>query len=150
MALEDFRYKLDLQVVFRDIDFYRHVNNAVYITWTETARIEYCGVAFDRPLGSPQNVIMASQRFNYEQQVSYGERLVIGCRCSRLGNKSLDLTYEVWRGDERVGHGVSALVAFDYDKNESIAVPEEWRRRIVAYEVVTPAGAVSSPAGGGS
>ena len=29
MALEDFRYRLDIRVVFRDIDYYRHVNNAV-------------------------------------------------------------------------------------------------------------------------
>ena len=138
MALEDFRYQLPIRVVFRDIDFYRHVNNAVYITWMETARIDYCKVVFDRPLGAKTNVIMASQTFNYEKQVEYDDRLIVGCRCSRIGNKSLDLTYEIYRGDERVGHGVSTLVAFDYAANASTVVPEEWRRKLCEYELIMP------------
>ncbi|HEX3464420.1 MAG TPA: thioesterase family protein [Candidatus Elarobacter sp.] len=138
MALADFRYKLDIRVVFRDIDFYRHVNNAVYITWMETARIDYCKLAFDRPLGAKTNVIMASQSFNYERQAQYDDRLVMGCRTSRLGTKSLDFTYELYRGDERIGHGLSALVAFDYDANTSVPIPDEWRRKIAAYELVAP------------
>jgi acyl-CoA thioester hydrolase len=148
--LTDFRYKLDIRVVFRDIDYYRHVNNAVYITWMETARIEYCAEAFGRPLGAPTNVIMANQNFNYERQAQYGERLVMGCRTSRIGNKSMDLTYELWRGDERIGHGVSALVAFDYAANRSIAVPDVWRERIAAYELVPPAGIVAASGAGAS
>jgi len=147
MPLEDFRYQLPVRVVFRDVDYYRHVNNAVYITWTETARIDYCKVVFDRPLGAKTNVIMASQTFNYEKQVEYDERLVIGCRCSRIGNKSLDLIYEIYRGDERVGHGVSILVAFDYAANASTTVPEEWRRKICDYEFIMPN--VSVQGGGG-
>jgi len=148
--LDDFRYRLDLRVTFRDIDFYRHVNNAVYITWMESARIDYCGVAFDRPLGASQNVIMASQSFDYEQQVQFDERLVIGCRCSRIGARSLDLVYELWRGEERVGHGFSALVAFDYAANHSIPVPDEWRERIAAYEIVAPVTITTKRADGGS
>jgi len=150
MALEDFRYRYDFRVVFRDVDYYRHVNNAVYITYMETARIDYCGVAFGKPLGSVQNVIMASQRFDYEKQAQYDDRLVMGVRTSRIGTKSLDFTYELWRGEERIGIGLSTLVAFDYEANRSIAVPEEWRRRIAAYEVVAPQGLVSATAGGGS
>jgi acyl-CoA thioester hydrolase len=157
MALADFRYRYDIRVVFRDVDFYRHVNNAVYITYMETARIDYCNVAFGKPLGSVQNVIMASQRFDYEKQAQYDDRLVMGCRTSRIGTKSLDFTYELWRGDERIGHGSSTLVAFDYVENRSIPVPDEWRRRIAEYEVVAPDGPArtggapfSATAGGGS
>ena len=147
MALEDFRYKLDIRVVFRDIDYYRHVNNAVYITWMETARIDYCKVALGRPLGAKTNVIMASQRFDYERQAQYDDRLVMGVRTSRIGNKSLDFIYELWRAGERVGHGISAAVAFDYGANVSVPVPDEWRRRIAEYEIVAPAGPAASALG---
>src|SRR4030088_1035612 len=109
MALEALRSRYDVRVVFGDINYYRHVNNAVYVTYMETARIDYCEVAFGKPLGSPQNVIMASQSFDYEGQAQYGDRLVMGCRTSRIGTKSLDFTYELWLGDERIGHGVSTL-----------------------------------------
>jgi acyl-CoA thioester hydrolase len=151
VALEDFRYRYDFRVVFRDVDYYRHVNNAVYVTYMETARIDYCAVALGKPLGSVQNVIMASQRFDYEKQAQYDDRLVMGVRTSRIGTKSLDFVYELWRAGDRIGHGLSTLVAFDYEANRSIAVPDEWRRRIAAYEVVAPAGIeLSATAGGGS
>ncbi|HEY0613018.1 MAG TPA: thioesterase family protein [Candidatus Elarobacter sp.] len=139
MPLTDFRYRLDIRVVFGDIDYYRHVNNVMYIRWMETARIDYCKVAFDRPLGAKTNVILASQSFQYERQAGYDDRMVMGCRCSRIGTKSLDFTYELWRGADRIGHGVSALVAFDYDANASVRVPDEWRDRIRAYEPIPPA-----------
>lgn len=138
MSLDQFRYRLPIRVVFSDLDFYRHVNNAKYITWTETARIFYSAEVLDKPLGSPQNVIMASQTFHYEQQVSHDERLVMGCRVARIGRKSLDHVYELFRDGERVGHGTCALVAFDYVENRSIAVPDAWRERIRAYELVPP------------
>ncbi|HEY4439369.1 MAG TPA: thioesterase family protein [Candidatus Elarobacter sp.] len=141
MALEDFHFRLPIRVVFGDLDYYRHVNNARYITWCESARLDWLEAALGVPLISPRAVIMASQTYAYEKQVGYHEELVMGCRCSRLGRKSLELTYELWRGEERTGHGTSALVAFDYDANASIAVPADWRARIVAYERVAPAGA---------
>jgi len=139
MALDQFRYRLDVRVVFCDVDYYRHANNVAYITWMETARIDYCKFAFDRPLGAKTNVIMAAQDFTYERQAQHDDLMVMGCRCSRIGRKSLELTYELWRADERVGHGTSALVAFDYDTQRSIEVPREWREKIAAYEVVPPA-----------
>ncbi len=139
MSLDDFRFRLPIRVIFGDLDFYRHVNNARYITWMETARLDWVGEVLGIPLTSTRAVIMASQTYQYEKQVSYHEELVMGCRCSRLGRRSLDLTYELWRGDERTGHGVSALVAFDYDANATMAVPDEWRERIFAYEAVAPA-----------
>lgn len=138
MALEDFSYRLDIRVVFHDIDYYRHANNVAYITWMETARIDYCKAAFDRPLGAPRNVIMATQAFTYERQLQHDERLVMGCRCSRIGRKSLDFTYELWSADQPSGHGISTLVAFDYAANQSIEVPAEWRARIAAYERIPP------------
>jgi acyl-CoA thioester hydrolase len=149
VGLDDFRYRMDIRVVFRDIDYYRHVNNAVYITWMETARIDYCREAFDRPLGGTVNVIMASQRFDYERQAQYDERLVLGCRTSRLGTKSMDLTYELWRPGERIGHGVSTLVGYDYEADRSIVIPDAWRTRIAGYELLAPAG-LSLPGAGGS
>ena len=139
MALEDFSYRLDIRVVFHDIDYYRHANNVAYITWMETARIDYCKAAFDRPLGAQRNVIMATQAFTYERQLQHDDILVMGCRTSRIGRKSLDFTYELWGVAGRAGHGISTLVAFDYAANETIEVPAEWRRRIAAYEVVPPA-----------
>jgi len=66
---------------------------------------------------------MAAQAFTYESQLQHDDRLVMGCRCSRIGRKSLEAHLRVMRGDERSGYGTSALVAFDYAANESTKSP---------------------------
>ena len=55
---------------------------------------------------------------------------------SRIGRKSFDLSYEIWDEDEklRCAHLHSPMVAYNYLTNTSIVVPEDWRRRIAAFE----------------
>ena len=38
---DDFRHRTPLQVRFRDIDAFGHVNNAVFFSYVEMARIKY-------------------------------------------------------------------------------------------------------------
>ena len=45
------------------------------------------------------------------------------------------MEHEVRAGDGRlVAEASSVLVAFDYEADASMPVPEEWRRRLIAYE----------------
>ena len=39
--MEGYRFVLPREVEFRDLDVADHVNNAVYLTYLETARIRY-------------------------------------------------------------------------------------------------------------
>jgi acyl-CoA thioester hydrolase len=39
--MDGYRFSLPREVEFRDIDIAGHVNNAVYLTFLETARIRY-------------------------------------------------------------------------------------------------------------
>ena len=53
-------------------------------------------------------------------------------RCSRVGTKSFDLEH-VFAADGRVvAEGKSVLVSYDYDRGESIPVPDELRHRLTA------------------
>ena len=36
-----FKYKLKIQIRFKDIDKMGHVNNAIHLTYFETVRVEY-------------------------------------------------------------------------------------------------------------
>ena len=41
MAIEGFRFSTSQEIVLRDLDSFGHVNNAVYLTYCEMARIRY-------------------------------------------------------------------------------------------------------------
>jgi acyl-CoA thioester hydrolase len=119
---------------FRDLDPMGHVNNAVYLTWIETARIEYLRRlgAFERPYTGEMAMILARVELDFREALDFGAEVEIGVRTARLGTKSFDLEYELRSGDRVVAEAKTVLVAYDYTSNRSQEIPEEWRRRLAA------------------
>jgi acyl-CoA thioester hydrolase len=136
---EDRRHRTTLQVRFRDIDAFGHVNNAVFFSYVELARIRYLldvlkpDTGFDRlPL------ILARVELDYRSPIRFGEEVVVDTRVDRIGNTSFAMSHRMTAGaDERLAADVqSVLVTYDYDAERPIPVPDEWRRRIGAHEGV--------------
>ena len=114
-------------VRFRDLDAMAHVNNAVFLTYLEQARLAGCGEANVQPL---QDVILARTEIDFRSPVSQGEVVEIGVRSSRIGTKSFELEYELQAGGRVVAEAKSVLVGYDYEQAESTPIPERWRRRL--------------------
>jgi len=121
-------------VRFRDLDPMGHVNNAVYFTWIETARIEFMRRvgAFDQPDTREMSMILARVELDFRAAAGFGDEVEIGVRVARLGTKSFELEHELRSGDRVVAEARTVLVAFDYESNESKEIPDEWRRRLAA------------------
>jgi len=114
-------------VRFRDLDGMGHVNNAVFSTYLEQARLAWFGRSEELPLS---DVILARTEIDFRSPLQMGETLEIGVRPTRLGTKSFELEYELRAGERVVAEAKSVLVGYDYDRGESIPVPERWRRRL--------------------
>ena len=123
-------------VPFADVDMMRHVNNVAYIRWTEMMRSEYFAQVMKTPINGERGMIQATIQFTYERQLLYREEIAIGCRIPRIGGKSFDFEYEIWSETEkhRAAHGTTVMVAFDFVRNQTIEVPEAWRKAIAEYE----------------
>ncbi len=134
--LDGFPLITRFSVPFADIDMMRHVNNVAYIRWAETMRAEYFARVMGTDINGRHGMIQASIQFEYERQLSYREAIVVGCSIPRVGNKSFDFEYEVWSVDagHRAAHGTTAMVAFDFAENRTIAVPDGWRVAITAFQ----------------
>lgn len=118
----------------------RHVGNAALVVWAETIRSVYFDQVLNEPLAVADGVILARLAFDYQQPLGYREDIAIACRVARMGNKSFDFAYEIWSetNQARAAHGLTTMVAYDYEAKSSIVIPERWREIIVAYEVVSP------------
>ena len=91
-------------------------------------------------LAGANGIILARLQFDYEQPLDYREEIAVACRIARMGRKSFDFLYEIWSETrrQRAAHGLSTMVAYDYEANKSIVIPERWREIITSYEVVAP------------
>ena len=114
-VLAEYPFHYRIEVRFRDLDALGHVNNAVYATYFESARIAYyqrlVGGSLDR-LG----IILAELTISYKAPAHFGDELLVGVRVSRIGGKSFTMDYAIARvGDGAlIATGQSVLVAYDY------------------------------------
>jgi acyl-CoA thioester hydrolase len=132
--VDGYRLVHSQDVQFRDIDGLGHVNNAVYLNYLENAKIAY----FREVIGSVELDrlgIVADVKIAFRSPTFLGETLAFGIRVARIGTTSIEFAFAVEGPDGRlVAEGTSVHVTFDYETRSPVAVPEEWRSRIEAYE----------------
>ena len=128
--MEGFPFVHTETVRFSDLDGFGHVNNAIFSTYLEQARLAWFGEAGpDEPMAL-QDVILARTEIDFRSPVVFGETVEIGLRPSRLGTKSFELEYELRSRGRVVAEARSILVGYDYETARSVEVPERWRRRL--------------------
>ena len=133
-AVQGFAHTFSQDVAFRDLDGLGHVNNAVYLSYVESARLAYMQEVLG-PLDLEELGIVADVKISFRSPAALGETLEVGHRVSRVGETSLVFDFEVRGGDGRlVAEGSTVHVAFDYGVQRPVPVPEEWRRRIESNE----------------
>ena len=133
--MEGYRFVHSQEVSFRDLDVFGHVNNAVYLTYVENARIGYLREVLGIESVEDLLVIVARVHIDFVSRASLGETLEVGTRVSRIGTKSFDVEHEIHGPDRRVvARADTTLVTFDYRGDSTMPVPDLWRERIQEYE----------------
>lgn len=139
-TLNDFKFKMKLALRWSDVDEAGHVNNAVYLTYFEEARVLYFHEAVQWDW-KKDGIILANANVNYVRPLFYPENAYAYVRTSRIGSKSLELEYVivVENGDKKdmIAKGTTVLVMFDYKSNQSVLVPAEIRVKLNAFEQKT-------------
>jgi acyl-CoA thioester hydrolase len=114
-------------VRFNDCDPMGHLNNAIFSTYLEQARLAYFGDAEQMP---QSDIILARTEIDFRAPVSLGETVEIEVRPTRIGTKSFELSYELRAEGRLVAEAKSVLVGYDYDRSESTEIPERWKGRL--------------------
>jgi acyl-CoA thioester hydrolase len=127
-----------VKIRFRDLDAFGHVNNAVYFTFMEMARVDYfTQIGLLKPGAFPSPFfIIAEATCQFKTPIDMDTPLVIQTRVSRLGNSSFDMEYRfVHQADDGVlATGRTVQVTFDYATGRSVPLPAEWRAAMVQWE----------------
>jgi len=136
---EDYHHETHITVRFADLDAMGHLNHAKYLTFMEQARVLYIQQVCELADGWENfGVILANITCDYHQPVAFAETVTIHTRCSRLGGKSFDFDYVLINEKaETVATGKTVVVAFDYQSNQTVSIPDTWRNKITAYESLT-------------
>ncbi len=120
-------------VRFGDLDMLGHVNNAVFFTYTEFARLEFFAHLGITNRSFP-SCILARVVANHVHAVHYGDDLQITTWVSNLGNKSLTMKHEVIANNKLCATLETVLVWYDHHAKISLRIPDETRASILEFQ----------------
>jgi acyl-CoA thioester hydrolase len=141
----DFAHRHEVEVRLADTDAMGHVNNARYLTYVEIARVGYYEQVTGNALpigthGAEEGMILAEIRVAYRSPAFYGETITVETRVERIGRTSFGMVHRMTAPETRYGPARliavadSVLVAYDYQEEKPIAVPDDWRAAMEAFE----------------
>ncbi|MFQ6604149.1 MAG: acyl-CoA thioesterase [Fidelibacterota bacterium] len=124
----DFSFWTALRTRWGDMDGLRHINHAAYLSYMETARLDfYHNLGMDYSRWEAENSsILAGMEIHYFYPITHPSQLEIGQNISRIGRTSFDMQTGIFLPDEMVPilQAEFKLVAYNYTLNRPIPVPQ--------------------------
>jgi acyl-CoA thioester hydrolase len=135
LRTDEFRFGLQIEVRFRDCDPMGHVNNAVYLTYLEHARLAYWRELIRGHQKKP-GMILARMECDYRKPATVGQLLDVRMRIAKLGRTSFECEYEIADSRDRsvIAQARSVQVVYDYATGKPVPIPDEVRERIEDFE----------------
>ena len=124
-TLNDFPFHHKTKTRWRDLDAFRHVNNATFLSYIEDARI-----LFFKRWGinlKEKSLIVAAVKIDYLKQLSHPTNLIVGQKVARLGSKSFDIQSAIFiEGKEKpICSSIITSVCYDFIKNKTVPIFDE-------------------------
>lgn len=112
-----------VHVRFSDLDVLGHVNNSVYLTYFECARVYY----FKHMLGTDwdwasDSVVLVKNEVEYMRPILLHDVPEIEIYTKHIGSKSFTFGYNIRVNDVLYSTGASTLVAYDVPTQSTIAI----------------------------
>jgi acyl-CoA thioester hydrolase len=121
-------HEKQIEIRWRDLDAFNHVNHIVFLTYLEEVRDEWLG----RVLSDPALVwgyVLARVEIDYRRELKLEDDAVVArCALDRLGTKSVTTNEAILTRDgETAAEAKAVLVARDAETGQSRAIYDEER-----------------------
>jgi acyl-CoA thioester hydrolase len=117
-----FRMPLDLR--WRDLDAFNHVNNANFMTYVEEARIRWFESAMQGWATDAHAPLLAAVQMNYRLPIPYPAQVFVELFAERIGNTSLTLGHRIVDQSDRLhADGHSVLVWIERTSGRPMPLP---------------------------
>ena len=136
--LSGYSIVVDLPVQWSEMDYFRHVNNAIYFKYFEFARIAYLQKMNYQKImkESSISIIIASIEAKFITPLFYPDTIQIGTTISSLQSDRFIMDYAIFSTAQRriAATGSSVVVTYDYKLNKKVGIPDNIRQLIKDIE----------------
>jgi acyl-CoA thioester hydrolase len=135
-AMSGFPFSCPVELRFSDVDAMNHVNNAVYVTLLETARLRlwqahfgFVGSARDIPL------IVARVAVDFRAPVGLEDPVEVGLAVKHIGRTSFTLVYRIEASGRLAAEAETVQVNYDYGKARAVPIAGELLDKLEALRL---------------
>ena len=121
-------HEKELEIRWRDLDAFNHVNHVVFLTYLEEVRDEWLGLVLADP-ALVWGYVIARVEIDYRRELTLDDDAVVArCALERLGTKSV-VTSEsiVTRDGETAAEAKAVLVAREEETGQSRVISDAER-----------------------
>jgi acyl-CoA thioester hydrolase len=137
MGDDPFRLIMPLEVRFSDLDALGHVNNAMYFTYFEIARLQYLRTVSGKPVTLADiRLVIVDAACRYRSPALLGEVLQIAVRVSHMRRSSFAFEYRIRDNvDGRlIAEARTIQTAFDHQTGRVVPISAGFRAQAERFE----------------
>ena len=123
--------RVKIQIRFADVDGLGHVNNVNLQHYYDLGKNYYFRDVLHIGIGWPKiGPITAATETSYFEQTRIADDIWVETEVEKVGNKSMVFRQRIVNDTTGKIHSESrsVMVAFDFERQESIPVPDTWRK----------------------
>lgn len=124
----NFYHWYEIPVRFRDLDPLNHVNNAIFNTYLEEARIQFLSEVgqMQQEFSKGKSFVLVKCTVEYLKQIKFPSILLIGSGIGKIGNTSIEALQGIYDAEtkELMATGISKGVWFDLKTERPTRLPE--------------------------
>jgi acyl-CoA thioester hydrolase len=124
-----------IHVRFSDLDVLGHVNNNIYSSYFEIARVHYFKEVLGKEWDWKKNtVVLVKNTVEFVKPVLLYDEPFVTMNVDHIGNKSFTLSYELRVNGELYTKGSTVLVAFDGETHQSMEIHPEMKNALLSLK----------------
>ena len=133
---QKFRAVMPIQLRFSDFDRFGHVNNAVYFSYSDSAKCEYIYHVIPNLKIDKTGVVVVNLKATFQHEIHREEAVVVETAVTRIGRKSFTMMQRVLNPEKQEVKCIceSVLVFFDLENRETLVIKPEWIEAMNKFE----------------
>lgn len=129
-----FPFHHSIDVRFRDLDAMGHAHHSLPLVYVEEARAAFWREVVGRRGLEGIDYVLAGIEVQFHEPIHFPERLDVGLRVSRVGDKSFTMEFEIRGAEGRLlSKGRTIQVMYDYSARASKPVPPDVRALLETF-----------------
>jgi len=124
--MPSFEFTTPIEIRFADLDAYGHVNNALFFTYLEIARIKSFQQYFGEFLENQLMFLVVRAECDYRLPIEMNDLLQVTVRTERVRRSSFDFSYRMHDGAGKIfAEAKTVMVCYDPKIKKPVAIPPE-------------------------